>query len=56
MAEAEGDQVSFLWDVPISYGERAYERGHGADCLIDHLDTVNLPQAFDEARRPAPAE
>ena len=50
--DVEGDKVSFLWHIPISDKERAYEKEHGANALIDRMETVNLPWVFDERNRP----
>lgn len=50
--EVEGDEVSFLWHIPISEAERAYKQQHGSDALIDRMGEVRLPWIFDEANRP----
>lgn len=49
----EGDEMSFLWHIPISEAERAYKVEHGADALIDRLEAVELPWIFDESNRPS---
>lgn len=54
--EVEGDRASFLWHVPISDEERAYEQQHGAGALIDRMDAVGLPWVFDENNRPSLVE
>lgn len=51
--EVEGDRVAFLWHIPISDEERAYKQEHGADALIDRMETVDLPWVFDENNRPS---
>jgi hypothetical protein len=51
--EIEGDQVSFLWHIPISDAERAFKQERGADALIDRMDAVGLPWVFDESNRPS---
>jgi hypothetical protein len=38
--EVESHRVSFQWHFPISDEERAYKQEHGADTLIDRLETV----------------
>jgi hypothetical protein len=50
--EIDGDDVSFLWHVPISDAERAYRNEHGVDGLLDRMDAVKLPWVFDEKDRP----
>lgn len=50
--EVEGDDVAFLWHIPISDDERAYKQENGADALIDRLEAVELPWIFDEYNRP----
>lgn len=50
--EIEGDQVAFLWHIPISDKERSFKLEHGADALIDRMEAVNLPWVFDETNRP----
>lgn len=50
--EVEGDEVSFLWHIPISDAERAYKQQHGSDALIDRMGEIRLPWVFDEANRP----
>lgn len=52
----ESDTVSFLWHVPISDAERAFEQEHGADALIDRMEAVDLPSVFDEKNRPTMVE
>ncbi len=54
--EVEGDQVSFLWHIPISDEERAFKLEHGADALIDRMETLELPWVFDEQNRPTLVE
>ncbi len=49
----EGDEMSFLWHIPISEAERSYKVEHGADSLIDRLEAVDLPWIFDESNRPS---
>ena len=51
--EIEGDEVSFLWHIPISDAERAYRKKHGVDGLIDRMQEVELPWIFDENDRPS---
>ena len=49
----EGEDVSFLWHIPISDDEWAYRKEHGTDGLIDRMQEAKLPWIFDEAdRRP----
>jgi hypothetical protein len=50
--EIEGDEVSFLWHIPISAQESEYKNEHGSDALIDRMSAANLPWVFDEADRP----
>ena len=49
----EGDQVSFLWHIPISNQERNFKQEHGADALLDRMEEVGLPWIFEEANRPS---
>lgn len=49
----EGDEVSFLWHIPISTAELAFKRANGADAFLDRMQEVNLPWLFEEANRPA---
>ena len=53
VCEVEGDPVTFLWHIPISDEELAFKQEHGADALIDRMETVDLPWVFDEENRPA---
>ena len=48
----EGDEVSFLWHIPISDAEREYKISHGSNGLIDLMEVANLPWIFDENNRP----
>jgi hypothetical protein len=48
-----GDQVSFLWHIPISDEERNFKQEHGADALLDRMEEVGLPWIFEEADRPS---
>ena len=50
--DVDGDEVSFLWHVPISEAERKYRKRHGVDRLLDRMQEVDLPWVFDEADRP----
>jgi hypothetical protein len=54
--EIDGDQVSFLWHIPISDQERAFKQEHGADALLDRMRDVRLPWIFEEANRPSLVE
>jgi hypothetical protein len=54
--EVEGDEASFLWHIPISDEEWAYQRRHGPEALIDRMQAVGLPWVFDEGNRPALVE
>lgn len=56
MVEIEGDEVSFLWHIPISDAERTYRKGHGVESLIDRMQEVELPWIFDKAIRPSLVE
>lgn len=49
--EVEGDEVSFLWHIPISDAEHAYRKEHGVDGLIDLMQSAKLPWLFDENNR-----
>ena len=49
--EVEGEEVSFLWHIPLSDAEWAYRKEHGADELIDRMQEAKLPWIFDEADR-----
>jgi hypothetical protein len=49
--EIEGEEVSFLWHIPISDAEWAYRKENGVDGLIDRMQEVELPWIFDEADR-----
>ena len=51
--EVDGDEVSFLWHIPISDAERKYRKKHGVDGLIDRMQEVELPWIFDEDDRPS---
>lgn len=48
----EGDEVSFLWHIPISDAEREYKINHGSNGLIDLMGMNQLPWIFDENNRP----
>jgi hypothetical protein len=50
--EVDGDEVSFLWHVPLSDAERDYHQEHGVDALLDRMQEVELPWVFDEDDRP----
>ena len=50
--EVEGDEVSFLWHVPISDAERKYRKKHGVNGLLDRMQEIELPWVFDEDNRP----
>lgn len=54
--EVEGDEVSFLWHVPISDEERDFKLENGAEALVDRMDAVKLPWIFDESNRPSLVE
>jgi hypothetical protein len=54
--EIDGDQVSFLWHIPISDQEHAFKQAHGADALLDRMGQVRLPWVFEEANRPSMVE
>jgi hypothetical protein len=49
--EVEGEDVSFLWHIPISDAEWAYRMEHGVDGLIDRMQETKLPWIFDEDDR-----
>jgi hypothetical protein len=49
---SEGDEVSFLWHIPISDPEREYKVNHGSNALIDLMAAASLPWIFDENNRP----
>jgi Suppressor of fused protein (SUFU) len=51
--QTDGDEVSFLWHIPISDQEHAFKREHGADALLDRMEEVGLPWIFEEANRPS---
>lgn len=48
----DGDEVSFLWHIPISDAEREYKISHGSNALLDLMEAANLPWIFDENNRP----
>lgn len=50
--DIEGDHASFLWHIPISDAEHAFNKEHGADALLDRMEQVGLPWIFDETNRP----
>jgi hypothetical protein len=49
----EGDDMSFLWHIPISDAERDFKREHGSNALLDRMSEVKLPWIFDETNRPS---
>ena len=49
--DIEGDEMSFLWHIPISDAEHAYRKKHGVDGLIDRMQEVELTWIFDEKDR-----
>ena len=51
--EVDGDQVAFLWHVPISDEEHAFKQEHGTHALINRMDAVNLSWVFEEENRPS---
>jgi hypothetical protein len=47
----EGEDVSFLWHIPISDAEWVYRKEYGVDELIDRMQEAKLPWIFDEDDR-----
>jgi hypothetical protein len=48
-----GEEVSFLWHIPISSSELALKREEGANALLDRMQDAKLPWLFEEANRPS---
>jgi hypothetical protein len=49
--EIEGEPLSFLWHIPNSDAEHAFKQEDRSDALLDSMQEVELPWAFDEANR-----
>ncbi len=47
----EGDEVSFLWYIPVSDDELTFKREEGLDTFLVLLDESELPWIFDESSR-----
>jgi hypothetical protein len=48
-----GDEVSFLWHIPITGAELAFKKEHGANAFLDRMQEASLPWLFEETNRPA---
>jgi hypothetical protein len=46
----DGDAVDFLWIIPITAGEREYQRAHGTSALLDVFEELQHPIEFIEKR------
>lgn len=49
--ELDGDQVDFLWMIPITEAERAFAAEHGSQSLEDRFEEANLSPVVDESRQ-----
>jgi hypothetical protein len=52
-AKIAGDELSFLWHIPISSSELAFKREQGANALLDLMGEAKLPWLFEEESRPS---
>lgn len=47
----DGDPMSLLWLIPLSYAEREFILEHGSDAIIELMAEAELPWVFDEETR-----
>jgi len=49
--EIDGDNVDFLWMIPITEAEREFAIQHGSEKLYEKLEDADMPIAMDEQRK-----
>lgn len=49
----DGEEMQFLWHVPLSEAELAFKTTEGLDALLDKMEAAELPWIFDENNRPS---